>query len=93
MRVSENRLPRTFRSQMVGITEACRKQHNEELQTLSSSPDIIILVKLRLKRGVGHLVYVGEKRFEYKAPTGKSEGKTPHATPRHGQQETITMVR
>jgi hypothetical protein len=82
---------RTFRPQRKGITKVCRTQHNEELQTLYSLPGIITSVKLRLLRGVGHLACMGEKRFEYKAPTGKSEGEIPLATPRHRWEDTITL--
>jgi hypothetical protein len=84
-------MARTFRPQRKGIIEGCRKQHNEELQTLYSSPDIITLVKRRLMRGLRHLAYMGDKRFEHEVPTRKSDGKTPLAIPRHRWQDTITM--
>jgi hypothetical protein len=42
-----------------------RKQHNEELHNLYSSPGIIGIIKSRRMKWAGHVAQIGEKRNVY----------------------------
>ena len=52
-----------------------RKLHNEELNDLYSSPDIVRTIKSRRMRWVGHIACMGERRGLYRFLMGKPEGK------------------
>jgi hypothetical protein len=58
------------------VTVGWRKQHNEELHNLYSSPSILRLIKSRRMRWEGHVVRMGEKRNTYRILVGKPDGKT-----------------
>jgi hypothetical protein len=51
--------------------------HVEELHNLYSSPNIIIMIKSRRIRWVGHVARMGETRNAYRILVGKPEGKKP----------------
>jgi 1,2-phenylacetyl-CoA epoxidase catalytic subunit len=58
--VLENRvLRRIFESKRDEVTGEWRKQHNEELNNLYSSPDITQVIKSRRMRWVGHVGRMG----------------------------------
>jgi hypothetical protein len=59
-----------------------RKLHNEELNDLSSSPNIVQVIKLRRMRWVGHVARMGEERVVHRMLVGKPEGKRPMGRPR-----------
>jgi hypothetical protein len=83
LRVFENRvLRRIFGSKRDEVTGEWRKLHNEELHDLYSSPDIIIIMKLRRMRWTGHVAGMGEKRNAYRLLVGKPEGKRSLGRPR-----------
>jgi hypothetical protein len=46
-------------------TGAWRKLHNEELNNLYSSPNIVRMTKSRRVRWAGHVAYIGERRDLY----------------------------
>jgi hypothetical protein len=50
-----------------------RKLHNEELRNLYSSPNIVLVIKSRMRR-TGHVARMGEKRGVYWALVVKPEG-------------------
>jgi hypothetical protein len=52
-----------------------RRLHNEELQNLYTSPNIIRVIKLKRMRWVGHVAHMGEMRGTYSILVGKHEGK------------------
>jgi hypothetical protein len=56
--------------------------HNEELQIVYSSPNIIRQIKSRTKRWTGHVARMGHERTVYKILVGKPEGKRPLGRPK-----------
>ena len=78
LRVFENRvLRRIFGPKMDEETVEWRKLHNEELNDLYCSPDIVRAMTLRRMRWVGHVVRMGERRGVCRVLLGKPEGKRP----------------
>ena len=51
-----------------------RKLHNEELNDLYSSPNILRVIKSRKMRWAGHVACVGEERVAYRDLVWKPEG-------------------
>jgi hypothetical protein len=83
VRVFENRvLRRIFGPKRDDVTGDWRKLHNEELQNLYSSRNIIIMIKSRRMRWAGHVARLGETRNAYGILVGKPEGKKPLGRPR-----------
>ena len=52
-----------------------RKLHNEELNDLYCSPNIVRVIRSRRMRWVGYVACMGEKRGVYRVLVGKREGK------------------
>jgi hypothetical protein len=70
-RVFENRvLRRIFGPKRDEGTGESRRLHNEELNDLCSSPNIIRVIKSRRMRWAGHVARVGEKRGAYRILVG-----------------------
>jgi len=59
-----------------------RRLHNEELNDLYCSPNIVRVIKSRRMRRVGHVARMGEERGVYRVLVGKPEGKRPLGRPR-----------
>jgi len=57
------------------LTGEWRKLHNEELNDLYSSPNIVRVIKLRRMRSAEHLVCMGERSGLYMVWVGRTEGK------------------
>ena len=57
------------------MTGEWRKLHNEELNDLSSLPNIVRVVKSRRMRWAGHVARMGEDRGVHRVLVGKPEGK------------------
>ena len=68
-----------------------RRLHNEELNDLYSSPNILRLIKSRRMRWAGHVAHTGEERGVYRVLVGKPEGKRPLGIPRHRWVDNIRM--
>ena len=66
-------LRRIFGPRRDGVTGECRKLHNEELNDLYCSPNIVRVIKSRIMRWVGHVARVGERRGVYRVLVGKPE--------------------
>ena len=63
----ENRvLRRIFGPKRDEVTREWRKLHNEELNDLYSSPNIIRVIKLRRMRWAEHVACMGERRGIYR---------------------------
>ena len=56
------------------VTGEWRGLHNEELNDLYSSPNIVRVIKSRRMRLAGHVARVGEEREAYRVLVGKPEG-------------------
>jgi len=77
LRVFENRvLRRAFGPKRDEVTGEWRKLHNEELNDLYGSPNIVRVIKTRRMRWEGHVVHMGDRRGIYRVLVGKSEGKS-----------------
>ena len=79
----ENRvLRRIFGPKRDGVTGEGRKLHNEELNDLYSSPNIVRVIKSRRMRWAGHVASMVERRGVYRVLVGKPQGKRPLGRPR-----------
>ena len=78
----ENRvLRRIFGPKRDKVTREWRKLHNEELNDLYCSPDIVRVIKSRRMRWAVQVARMGEKRGLYGVLVGKTEGKRPLGRP------------
>ena len=76
LRVFENMvLRRIFGPRRDKVTEEWRRLHNEELNDLYSSSNIVRVIKSRRMRWAGHVARMGEERGTYRVLVGKPEGK------------------
>jgi len=53
------------------------KLHNEELNDLNCSPNIVRVIKSRRMRWAGHVARMVDRRVIYRVLVGKTEGKKP----------------
>ena len=74
-------LRRIFGPKRDEVTGVRRKLHNEELNDLDSSPNIVWVIKSRRMRWAGHVAGMRERRGIYRVLVGKPEGKRPHGRP------------
>jgi hypothetical protein len=82
LRVFKNRvLRRIFGRKRNEVTGEWRKFNKEELHDLYSSPNIVLVIKPRMRRG-GTCSLDGEGRSVYRVSVEKPEGKSPVERPR-----------
>jgi len=92
LRVFDNRvLGRIFGPKRDEVTGKWRKLHNEELNNLYSSPNIVRVIKSRRMRWAGHVARMGEGRGVYRVLVGKPEGRRPMGRPRRRWEGNIRM--
>jgi len=92
LRVFEQRvLRRIFGPKRYKVTGEWRKLHNEELNGLYCSPNIVWVIKLRKMRWVGHVASMGVSRGAHRVLVGKTEGKRPRGRLRHRREDKINM--
>jgi hypothetical protein len=78
LRAFENRvLRRLFGPKRDEVTGEWRKLHNEKLNDLYSSPNIVWEIKLRRMSSAGPVARTGERTGVYRVLVGKPEGKRP----------------
>ena len=68
-----------------------RRLHNEELNDLYPSPNIVWVIKLRRMRWAGHVAHMGEERGVYRVLVGNLEGRRPLGRPRRRWVDNIRM--
>jgi hypothetical protein len=92
LRVFENRvLRRKFGPTRDEVIGEGRRLHNEELDDLYSSPNIIWVINSRRMRWAGHVTRMGEKRGAYRILVGRPEGRRPLGRPRRSWKDNIKM--
>ena len=92
LRVFENMvLRRIFGPRRDEVTREWRRLHNEELNDLYCSPNIVRVIKSRRMRWAGHVARMGEERWVYRVLVGKPEGKRPLGRPRRRWVDNIRM--
>jgi len=84
-------LRRIFGPKRDEVTGEWRKLHNNELNDLYCSPNILRVIKSRRMRRAGHMACVEEGRGLYRALVGKPERKRPLGRPRRRWDDNIKM--
>jgi len=92
LRVFENRvLRRIFGPKRDEVRGEWRKLHNEKLNDLYCSPNILRVIKSRRMRWAGHVARMGKGRGVYRVLVGKPEGKRPVGRPRGRWDDNIKI--
>ena len=75
-------LRRIFGPRRDEVTREWRRLHNEELNDLYSSPNIVRVIKSRRMKWAGYVAFMGEERGVCRVLMGKPDGKRPLGRPR-----------
>ena len=73
------------------MTGEWKKLHNEELNDLYCSPNIVRVIAYKIMAWAGHLACRDENRGVYRAVVRKPGGKRPLGRPRRRWQDNIKM--
>jgi len=73
------------------VTGEWKRLHNEQLNNLYSSPNIIRVEKSRRLIWAGRVACLGHRRNAYRVLVEESEGKRPLARPRHRWEDNTKM--
>ena len=68
-----------------------RRLHNEELNDLYCSPNIVRVIKSRRMRWAAHVACMGEERGVYRVLVRKPEGRRPLGRPRRRWVDNIRV--
>jgi hypothetical protein len=74
------------------VTGEGRTLHNEELNDLYCSPNIVRVIKSRRMRWARRLARMGERRVAYRVLVGKPEGRSPLGRHRHRLEDNIMWI-
>ena len=86
----ENRaLRRIFGPKRDDITGEWRKLHNEELNDLYCSPNIVRVIKSRRMRWAGHVARMRDRRAAHRVLVGRPEGRRPLGRPRRRREKML----
>jgi len=91
LRMFENMVLRIFGPRRDEVMGKWRRLHNEELNDLYSSPNIVRVIKSERMRWAGHVARMGEEREVYRVLVGKPEGRRPMGRPRRRWVDNIRM--
>ena len=84
-------LRRIFGPRRDEVTGDWRRLHNEEINDLFSSPNIVRVIKWRRMRWAGRVARMGEERRVCRVLVGKPEGKRPLGRPRRRWVDNIRI--
>jgi len=84
-------LRRIFGPRRDKVTGEWRKLHNEELNYLYSSPNIVRVLKLKRMRLAGHVARMGDLRGLCRVLMLKPEGRRPLGKPRRKWVDNILI--
>jgi len=84
-------LGRIFGPRRDKVTGEWRRLHNEELNDLYPSPNIVRVIKSRRMRWAGHVAHMGEERGVYRVLVGKPGGRRLLGRPRSRWVDNIRM--
>ena len=65
--------------------------HNEELNDLYCTPNIVRVIEPRSTRWAGHVARMGERRGVYRILVWKPKARRPLGRPRHRWEDNIKM--
>jgi len=84
-------LRRIYEPRRGEVTGEWRRLHNEELNDLYCSLNIVQVIKWRRMRWAGHVARMGEERGVFRVLLGKPEGKKLLGRPRRRWVDNIRM--
>ena len=84
-------LRKIFGAKRDEVTEEWRKLHNEKLNDLYCSLNIVQVIRSKRMRWTGYEACTGERRGVYRVLVGKPEGKRPLGRPRRRWEDNIKM--
>jgi hypothetical protein len=84
-------LRRIFGPKRDEVTGDWRKLHNEELNDLYCSPNIVWVIKSRRRKWEGYVAFMGERRDVYRVLVGKPVGQRLLGRPRRSWEGNIKM--
>jgi hypothetical protein len=92
LRAFENRaLRRIFGPRRDEVTGEWRKLHNEDLNELHSSPNIVWVIKSRRMRWEGHVARMGDRRGIFRVLVREPEGNRSLGRLMHSWEDSIKM--
>jgi hypothetical protein len=89
---SQRVLRRIFELKKDGVTGDWRKLHNEEVNDLYTSPNIVRVIKSSIMRSVRNAARMGESRGVYRLLVDKTEGMRSLGRPWHGWEDNIKWL-